>query len=38
MTPEEILEGYPSLAREQIELARLFAQAYPKQGRPPQRT
>ena len=37
MTPEEILEGYPSLKREQIELARLYAQAYPKQGRPARR-
>jgi uncharacterized protein (DUF433 family) len=32
---EEILEGYPSLKREQIELARIFAQAYPRKGRPP---
>lgn len=34
MTPEEILEGYPSLRREQIDLASLYARAYPKQGRP----
>ena len=31
----EILEGYPSLKREQIELANIFAQAYPRKGRPP---
>jgi len=27
---DEILEGYPSLKREQLELARIFAQAYPR--------
>src|SRR5215472_7801825 len=32
---EEILEGYPSLRRRQLELARIFAQAYPRKGRPP---
>ena len=32
---EEILEGYPSLKREQSELAKIFAQAYPRKGRPP---
>ncbi len=32
---DEILEGYPSLKREQLELARIFAQAYPRKGRPP---
>jgi uncharacterized protein (DUF433 family) len=32
---EEILEGYPSLKREQLELAKIFAQAYPRKGRPP---
>ncbi|MGE0706676.1 MAG: DUF433 domain-containing protein [Planctomycetota bacterium] len=37
MSPEEILEGYPSLRREHIELARLYARAYPKQGRPARR-
>ena len=31
----EILEGYPSLNRAQLELARTFAQAYPRRGRPP---
>lgn len=34
MSAEEILEGYPSVRHEQIELARLYAAAYPKQGRP----
>ena len=32
---EEILEGYPSLKRGQLELAKIFAQAYPRKGRPP---
>jgi uncharacterized protein (DUF433 family) len=32
---EELLEGYPLLRREQLELARIFAQAYPRKGRPP---
>jgi uncharacterized protein (DUF433 family) len=32
---DEILAGYPSLKREQLELARIFAQAYPRKGRPP---
>ena len=32
---EEILEGYPSLKREQLELAKIFARAYPRKGRPP---
>ena len=32
---DEILEGYPSLNRTQLELARTFAQAYPRRGRPP---
>ena len=32
---EEILEGYSSLKREQLELAKIFAQAYPRKGRPP---
>ncbi len=31
----EILEGYPALNREQLELARIYAQAYPRRGRPP---
>jgi uncharacterized protein (DUF433 family) len=32
---DEILAGYPSLKREQLELAKIFAQAYPRKGRPP---
>jgi uncharacterized protein (DUF433 family) len=32
---DAILEGYPSLKREQLELAKIFAQAYPRKGRPP---
>ena len=32
---EEILEGYPSLKREQLQLVKIFAQAYPRKGRPP---
>lgn len=32
---DEILEGYPSLKRGQLELASIFAQAYPRKGRPP---
>lgn len=32
---EEILEGYPSLKRGHLELAKIFAQAYPRRGRPP---
>lgn len=30
----EILEGYPALTREQIELAPMYAKAFPKRGRP----
>jgi uncharacterized protein (DUF433 family) len=33
-TPEEILEGYPALDREKIELAPLYVQAFPRRGRP----
>ena len=33
-TVEEILEDYPSLAREQVEGAIEYAKAYPKAGRP----
>jgi uncharacterized protein (DUF433 family) len=32
---EELLEGYPSLKRRHLELAKIFAQAYPRRGRPP---
>jgi len=35
--PEEILEGYPALDRERIELAPLYVQAFPRRGRPPSR-
>ena len=35
---EEILEGYPSLKRDQVELADLYAEANPQRGRPRQRT
>jgi len=32
---EELLAGYPSLHREQLRLARIYAHAYPRRGRPP---
>jgi uncharacterized protein (DUF433 family) len=32
---EEILAGYPTLNREQLDLARIYAAAYPRRGRPP---
>ena len=32
--PEEILEGYPALDRESVELAPLYIQAFPRRGRP----
>jgi uncharacterized protein (DUF433 family) len=32
--PEEILEGYPGLDRERVELAPLYVQAFPRRGRP----
>jgi uncharacterized protein (DUF433 family) len=31
---EEILEGYPALDREKVELASLYVQAFPRRGRP----
>jgi uncharacterized protein (DUF433 family) len=31
---ERVLSSYPSLSREQVELATLFAEAYPQRGRP----
>lgn len=31
---EEILEGYPALDREKIELAPLYVRAFPRRGRP----
>jgi len=36
-TTEEILEGYPSLDKEKIELAPLYMQAFPRRGRPASR-
>jgi uncharacterized protein (DUF433 family) len=33
-TPDEILEGYPALDREKVELAPLYVQAFPRRGRP----
>lgn len=32
---EEILSGYPTLKREHLELARVYAVAHPRRGRPP---
>ncbi len=34
---EEILEGYPSLTREKIELAPMYVAAFPRKGRPAMR-
>jgi uncharacterized protein (DUF433 family) len=34
---EEILEGYPALDRERVELAPLYVQAFPRHGRPASR-
>jgi hypothetical protein len=34
---EEILEGYPALDRESVELAPLYVQAFPRRGRPASR-
>ena len=33
-TPEEIVEGYPSLDKERVALAPLYVQAFPRRGRP----
>lgn len=33
-SPKEILEGYPGLDRERVELAPLYVQAFPRRGRP----
>jgi uncharacterized protein (DUF433 family) len=35
--PDEILEGYPALDREKIDLAPLYVQAFPRRGRPASR-
>jgi len=34
---DEILEGYPALDREKVELAPLYVQAFPRRGRPANR-
>jgi uncharacterized protein (DUF433 family) len=34
---EEILEGYPTLSREAVQLAPVYAKAFPGRGRPPAR-
>jgi uncharacterized protein (DUF433 family) len=36
-TAEGILEGYPALAREAVDLAPVYAKAFPRRGRPPAR-
>src|SRR5579872_4946118 len=36
-TPEEILEGYPTLNREKVSIAPLYLRAYPRRGRPSRR-
>jgi uncharacterized protein (DUF433 family) len=36
-TLQEILEGYPALTREAVELAPVYAKAFPRRGRPPTR-
>lgn len=36
-TIKEILDGYPALSREQVELASLYVAAFPRRGRPAQR-
>jgi uncharacterized protein (DUF433 family) len=33
-TVAEILEGYPALTREKVELAPMYAKAFPRRGRP----
>ena len=32
---DEILEGYPSLTREMVEFASIYASTHPRRGRPP---
>jgi uncharacterized protein (DUF433 family) len=34
---EEILEGYPALDREKVQLARVYVRAFPRRGRPARR-
>ena len=36
-TVEEILEGYPALNREAVDLASVYSKAFPRRGRPPAR-
>ena len=36
-TVAEILEGYPALTREKVELAPMYVRAFPRRGRPAQR-
>lgn len=36
-TVEEILEGYPALTLEKVDLAPLYVKAFPRRGRPPAR-
>ena len=36
-TVEEILDGYPALNREKVELAPLYVAAFPRRGRPARR-
>jgi uncharacterized protein (DUF433 family) len=36
-TIQEILDGYPALTREKVELAPLYVKAFPRRGRPPAR-
>jgi uncharacterized protein (DUF433 family) len=36
-TAEEILEGYPTLSKEKIEIAPLYMRAFPRRGRPNRR-
>src|SRR5207302_1853519 len=33
-TPEEIVDGYPSLDKEKVALAPFYIQAFPRRGRP----
>jgi uncharacterized protein (DUF433 family) len=36
-TVAEILDGYPALTRENVELAPMYAKAFPRRGRPAMR-
>ena len=36
-TPDEILEGYPTLSKEKIAIAPLYMRAFPRRGRPGRR-